>query len=380
MIGMGERDAPIQGAPQASTRPAQPGAIPTPSFWATLCQGPVLLTAATAAISAAIGGIVVQAWESFSDCTVILTSMVAVAAIACAVGAACLARSIQVRAARRRHTLASRLAARDVKQLAQGFQMPEASREMAPVVVAIDHLLRSAGASLAREKAFTSGAAHELRTPLGGMRATIEVALAGNHDQDTNEHRQALRTCLGIVEQMQRLVNNLLFLSRLDSGQVHLRRQSVDLPGLASELWSAHAARAADRNLRVAWDMAAMAPVSGDPDLLCLVLGNVLDNAVSHADAGGEISVVGRNDRMKAVVEVSNTGCVIGPDEAKLVFRRFWRGNAAERTDQHSGLGLALCQDVMTLLGGSIRVQPERGQCFSVRLELPLYAAGAGRS
>jgi two-component system heavy metal sensor histidine kinase CusS len=116
------------------------------------------------------------------------------------------------------------------------------------------------------------------------------------------------------------------------------------------------------------------APTFADTDheLLRLIAANLFDNAVEHADQGGEITVSWAAEGGRARLTIANSGCALGPEQAARVFERFWRGDAGRgATGRHCGLGLALCRDLARVLGGAIAASVEAGR-FVVRLGLPL--------
>src|SRR5262249_49105296 len=97
----------------------------------------------------------------------------------------------------------------------------------------------------------------------------------------------------------------------------------------------------------------------------------LLDNAVSYVNKGGQIRIATRRDNGSAIVEIANSGSLIAAEDAPRLFERFWRGDVA-RTDtaDHSGLGLSLCQRLITLLNGSIQVRTDKGGEFVVELKM----------
>jgi signal transduction histidine kinase len=234
--------------------------------------------------------------------------------------------------------------------------------ELRPVVERLDELLRRLAAAFARERELTAEVAHELRTPLGGLRATLEVALARD-DRPAEKYRAALVECLEIVRHTERLVESLLSLARLDAGVVTVAAEPVALDALVREVLAPQARRAAARGVQV---REALAPVevTTDREKLRVVLQNLLDNAVSYVDEGGAISV----ELSGRTLQVRNTGCLLTPEQAARVFEVFWRADAA-RSGAHSGLGLALSRKLMQLLGGALTVHVS-GDTFVATVKL----------
>jgi len=254
---------------------------------------------------------------------------------------------------------AVRFGLRPVRELAQAIAELQASNlaarldtarspaELRPVVDRLNDLLRRLEGAFARERELTAEVAHELRTPLAGLRATIELAL--DRERTPERYRSALADCLGICVQTTRTVEALLSLARLDAGMVAATHTPVELDELVREAVVLHAARVAERNLQLVTELA---PVSRetDRDKLRVVLDNVIENATTYVNERGTVRV----ELTATYITVSNTGCTLDRDELARVFDRFWRGDKARTTTTHGGLGLALCRKLVELLGGTI--------------------------
>jgi two-component system sensor histidine kinase QseC len=273
-------------------------------------------------------------------------------------------------------TLAARIAAVREENLDAAIPVEGMPRELAPVGERLNDLLRRLGDVLGRERAFTADAAHELRTPLAGIRSTIEVALARPRKPD--EYGRALADCLDIARQMQTLVDNLLVLTRMEGGQVALRPEVVRVGELLEALWRPHAAEAQARGIVLERRLPADLQCTADRDLLVMVVSNLLANAVEYANDGGRIEVLGQAADDTLELSVANTGCTLSAAEVRHVFDRFWRGDSARTgTGVHCGLGLSLVERAVQALGGAVSatVSPYGpvlgGGRFVVRVTLP---------
>ncbi|WP_148254741.1 ATP-binding protein [Aidingimonas lacisalsi] len=186
-------------------------------------------------------------------------------------------------------------------------------------------------AALERERRFTADAAHELRTPLAALKIQLDNAIAGEHD--------ALHKAYGGIERLQRVVEQLLTLARLDS---HDGRPltSVDLPALvmelAAELWPL--AEAHDQTLQVA-DSPRLT-VQGDVTELGILIRNLLDNALRYTPAGGTVEVVWGEDQGHPWLAIRDTGPGIPEALLEAVTERFRR--VSRQRIQGSGLGLSI--------------------------------------
>lgn len=261
-------------------------------------------------------------------------------------------------AAIKEHDLAARIGAEDVPS------------ELLPIRNRLNDLLSRLEAAFKKERRFTADVAHELRTPLAGIRSTIEVTLARN--RSTVEYQAALSECLIIVQHMQTMVNNLLMLARLDACQITFRYSRIQLAELVTGCWQLFADRALQHKIlfenRVPGDLT----VSSDRESLSMVFSNLLDNASEYAQESGRVWVTACRSGDSVEIGVANTGCRLSAAETAQVFDAFWRGNSARsQTGIHCGLGLALVQRIVRALGGTCAASIEKGGVFTVTLCLP---------
>jgi signal transduction histidine kinase len=247
-------------------------------------------------------------------------------------------------------------------------------RELYPIVDRLNKLLERVEAAVIREKALTADMAHELRTPLAGLRTATELALT--RDRVPEEYQHTLRQSLDISVQMQDLVENLLTLARLEAGSTPAARasQCCRLDTLLNSQLDFFADRIKQRDVTLDKKDIAPVEVQAPPELMDMVLRNVLDNAASYVNAGGTIRIALREMPHDVMLEVANTGSSVSPQQVSQVFERFWRGDIA-RSDhgRHSGLGLAIVQNIMRLAGGSAKVESTIGGWFTLHLLFPKH-------
>ncbi len=301
------------------------------------------------------------------------TLLVAVGALAVAVSAGVLWLVVR-RSLRPVEGLARQIGRLGEDDLAARIQAPDAPSELQPVVDRLNDLLGRLEAAFERQRRFSADVAHELRTPLAGLRSTMDVALAT--PRQGPEYEDSLRGCLRIAIQMQAMIEHLLALARLDARQMDLCPEPVSLNQVIQDAWQPLAERAQARGLDVAWHLAEEDRLVTDPVLLGLIIRNVLENAVVHADEGGTVTI-GTEVRDGVQVRVANSGSRLSQDQADRAFERFWRGDAA-RTEAavHCGLGLPLVKTATEALGGTIRARSTAGGEFRITVSLPLRPPG----
>lgn len=262
------------------------------------------------------------------------------------------------------HDLSSRIDAR----------CPE---ELQPVADRLNELLCRLEAAFERERALSADVAHELRTPLAGLRSTIDVALT--RLRHPGQYQEALGQCLQITTQMQGMTENLLSLARLDAGMIRSRSEAVVPEELLRAEWKQLEEEAGTRGPRLEWKLGPPAHVMTDPSLLSLVFRNVLGNAIAYTNSGGLVTIetVTALDRMD--IRVRNSGSRLTQEQAQDVFERFWRGDAARSSNgTHCGLGLALVKKAIDLLGGTVAAKSTLGGDFEIAVSLPGVTAIQG--
>jgi len=242
--------------------------------------------------------------------------------------------------------------------------------ELLPIKDRLNDLLSRFEDAFKRERRFTADVAHELRTPLAGIRSTLEVTLT--RIRDVNEYQASLSDCLTISKNMQRMVDNLLTLARLDAQQITFRRVRIELAELVSSCWLSFSDRALEREIIFENSVPLKMTYESDPDNLSMVMSNLLDNAVEYADKGGCIWLTARQSNDSIEITVRNTGCKLTSEEASQVFDCFWRSDASRaNTGDHFGLGLGLVQRIVRALGGFVSAELQNGGIFNVRLIFP---------
>ncbi|MCA1823728.1 MAG: HAMP domain-containing protein [Frankia sp.] len=246
----------------------------------------------------------------------------------------------------------------EVGELARAFNT------MAAELAAIDRTRRD----------FVANASHELRTPITALQAVLENIVDGV----TRPNAATLRSMLRQTQRLTRLVDQLLDLSRLESGAVPVERHAVPLSAFLRDVVADVATgplAATGRPIPTVRVEPADLTVSADPERLHQVLSNLLDNALRHSPNGTPVEVTARESRDRVILEVSDDGPGIPAAEAKRVFERFYRRDTGRaESDGGSGLGLAIAQGIVELHGGDIRIAANTPRGCRVVVELPKVA------
>jgi signal transduction histidine kinase len=217
---------------------------------------------------------------------------------------------------------------------------------------------------------FVANVSHELKTPLTSIAGYAET-LASEAAADTQTDRFA-RTILSNARRMQRLVDELLDLSRIESGRWQPTPEPVEVAAVAREAWAPFADRARERQVELAVDAAAARRVTADPEALRQVFTNLLDNALRHTPRGGRITVSAGPAPGGTVVAVADTGSGIAPDHLARIFERFYRADPGRSRDEGgSGLGLAIVKHLVEAHGGRVEARSSVGRGTTIRIFLP---------
>jgi signal transduction histidine kinase len=217
---------------------------------------------------------------------------------------------------------------------------------------------------------------HELRTPITALRAALENLVDGVEPLD----RRTLRTMLVQVERLGRLVNQLLDLSRLESGAIPLDRRPFEVRLLIDQAVREarlHGDQGGSGGVRLSVEVRPDGlRVDGDGERIHEVVANLLENAIRHSPSGGEVTVHAHADHERVWIEVGDQGPGIPEDEAPLVFERFYRADAARAAqDGGTGLGLAIAKWIVDAHGGDIRVERNEPRGCRMVVVLPKGAA-----
>jgi two-component system sensor histidine kinase TctE len=253
------------------------------------------------------------------------------------------------------------------------LQEEDAPHEIGALVHAINELLGQLQGAMSAQNRFIANAAHQLRTPLAGIKTQADFAL---RQTDPAMLRHALLQLQASNDRTIHLVNQLLSLARAEPGW-EAATEMVDLAAIASEAAGEWVPAALKKNIDLGFDaVVTSAPLRGNSLLLREMLNNLLDNAIRYTQPGGEITVrIARSGNLLALA-VEDNGPGIPPEERERVFERFHR--AAQPQDEGCGLGLAIVREIAHLHHGEVYlVNSPKGALFEVRLPEHIISNGS---
>jgi two-component system, OmpR family, sensor kinase len=263
---------------------------------------------------------------------------------------------------------AQRIAAGD---LSQRLTMPAAPDEIGRLAGTFNNMIGRLDASFRQIRQFTSDASHELRTPLTVMKGETELVL--RRPRALEDYQSVLESNLEEIDRMTRIVEELLFLSRADMGEVKMESMPVALEALVEDIHRQATLLGQDRNVEVVLGTVMPALVQGDELRLRELLLNLVENAIKYSYPDGKVEISLVTEKQEAILSVTDRGIGIAPGDQTKIFDRFFRTDGARaHTKKGTGLGLAICAWIAESHNGRISVKSElnHGSTFTVTLPL----------
>lgn len=251
-------------------------------------------------------------------------------------------------------------AASPLHPIGEGFPV-----ELQPFATAFNTGVQRLYDALERERRFADNVAHELRTPLTEIRTSAESAQITGEPAELETH---LRGIVAASERMQRSVDTLMFLARLESGQSSPSLDPLELGALVRECVDAHRSVALERGIALHAELPQAAWVRSDVGIIERILANLMHNAIEYAPPGSEASCSLREDAQGWWLEVANPAPALAPEDLRHLGQRFWRKQSEGGTADHAGLGLSLA----VALAGTLDLQ------LKFRLDDGRLVAGLG--
>ena len=208
---------------------------------------------------------------------------------------------------------------------------------------------------------YVANVSHELRTPLTGIRGMVEPLIDGCYDTE-EERLECYRIIWKETMRLEKLVGEMLDMSRLQDGRVQVELEPLELPGIleAAARGMKPLAEEAGVELSVSTDGTKLACL-GNEDRITQVLVILIDNALSFTPRGGSVTVFARDGGEEVLVGVRDTGCGIEPKDLPLIFERFYKVDKSRMGTVGTGLGLSIARLLTQLMGGDLTVKSEVG-------------------
>jgi two-component system phosphate regulon sensor histidine kinase PhoR len=228
-----------------------------------------------------------------------------------------------------------------------------------------------------RHAEFVAAASHEMKTPLSSIRAYVEL-LQDGEAQEPDVRDEFLDVIQNQSERLQRLIENLLNLARIEAGVVKVDKQQLSLNEVLEQAFSVVQPTAEQKPIELLRDLSPMyLGVLGDHDMILQATINLLSNAVKYTPAGGKVVLRSRMEENAAMLEVEDSGVGLSPEDCHKIFEKFYRVKKDQQMAPGTGLGLPLVKHIVEdVHGGTITVKSQPGVGSIFRVTLPVVGRG----
>jgi heavy metal sensor kinase len=264
-----------------------------------------------------------------------------------------------------------------LKNLNQRLPVPPTGDEFERISQALNRMISRLEESFQVASRFSGDASHELRTPLTIIRGELEVFV---RDRTLSaEAQERAGNILEEVDQLTRIIDGLLLVSRLDAGEARMKPVEIDLGELVHTTAEQMEPLAREKSLSFREDIVNGVRAEGDELRLRQVVVNLIDNAIKYTPAGGIISLHVFSREGRPALEVADTGIGISPEALPMIFNRFFRAEEAKAgLSQGAGLGLSIVQSIVEAHGGHVGAERNKRGGATFRVELPgLLSSGS---
>lgn len=243
--------------------------------------------------------------------------------------------------------LAERAAALDTDSIGAGLGADALPVELEPIRNRFNELLARLHDGFERERRFNSAVSHELRTPIAELRTLVEVELL---DRNSVAREAPLRMVLSVTQRMQALVEALMLLRRVETGESELPRTTCDVSQIVDETVEANRSTIAARGLTI--DVHCTRPVIGEThrELFACAVRNLIANAVDHAPARSRVEIRLAAEAGRIRFEVANPAPDLEPGDVEHLLEPFWRKDRSRTDSVHAGLGLSITHAIARAL------------------------------
>ena len=271
----------------------------------------------------------------------------------------------------------------NAEDLSNRIQWDEADDELGQLAETFNHMMERLEKVFKVQQEFIRDVSHELRTPLTSIIGHLE--LIDKYGVD----RESLDALTREAERMSRMVNDLLLLTRADSGDLAVDFYPVDIDRIALEVFEQSLILAKDRKLHIELKRNETVQIKGNSDRIRQLMLNLVSNAIKFTDDDGAIHIAVYPDKSEAVIEVTDTGIGINQEDLKRIFDRFFQADSARvhhGDSDGAGLGLSIARWIVDIHKGRVEVQSAvgKGTTFSIRFPTleastsETYIPGAG--
>lgn len=235
----------------------------------------------------------------------------------------------------------------DENHISNKLPLPETKDEIHQLAAAFNELLHRIDNSMQREKQFTADASHEIRTPLTAIRGTLEVLI--RKQRKPAQYQEKISQVIREVDRLHAMLDQLLQLARLEGGRTSVHEIPLQINALLASAADKWQPRLAEKNMALHFDIPPSEVVTTDPDLLGVVVDNIIGNAIKYGRNGGRIDCLWETGSRSLIIRDDGPG--IPPEQLPYVFDRFYRTDDSRSSSvPGTGLGLAIAKKMSDLL------------------------------
>lgn len=250
------------------------------------------------------------------------------------------------------------------------LSLPEHEDEIHQLATTINELLERLEYSIQRQKQFTADASHEIRTPLTAIRGTLEVLI--RKQRSPLQYEEKIQRVILEVDRLYAMLEQLLQLARLESGQVRINHQPLALDAYVRGVTEKWQPLLQDKNMNLSCDIPSSAGLNTDITLLTIMLDNLIGNAIKYGREGGHISCSW--DASGRTLVIQDDGPGIPPQQLPYIFDRFYRLDDSRNSNvPGAGLGLSITKKLAELQNIQLCVSSEEGQGLRCELVFPVH-------
>lgn len=251
--------------------------------------------------------------------------------------------------------------------------VPVVQDELHLLVTTLNELMTRVEHAIEREKRFTSDASHELRTPLAVIKGTLEVLIRKPRSSD--EYVEKVSFCIGEMDRINHLVDQLLLLARFESQQKAMAMGVVDLSELTGTILVRHQQQILEKNLSVDLDTDGIDTVYSDPYMADIMLDNIISNAVKYSSGPARIAISIATSDQITYYTVTDKGIGIDSNDISRIRDAFYRSAPLSHPEvKGSGLGLSIVSRMCEMLGVGFQIHSELGKGSQVTLSFPVLS------
>lgn len=263
--------------------------------------------------------------------------------------------------------IAKQIESVDERKLSQSFDTSDCPAELLPITTRLEELMQRLNQAFEREKQITANLAHELKTPLAGLSATLE--LAASKPRTAEAYQQTIQKSRSIVSHLITLSERILQLARLEAGQINTSIEDIDLQHLFNEIRHDTQTLYPEKALVLETDFSQLPSIQSDRIFLKQILMNLCQNAIEHGIAGEPIAFQSSIAPHRSISISNACSGVTSESLLKLKERFFQLDSSRSTTGFHAGLGLAICDQIARTLNASLQLNLSENKRFVATID-----------